>query len=963
MSGRVSLEVNEVSVSETSGHVFIAIVREGDLSQSVTIEFATTPGTAGSADYIDVTGTVTMAPGQSRVLVPISILDDNLSEATEGFTVSLINVSSGSLTAPRTTLVDILDDENPVQDPPNPPLVSNFEVTAEDLYGGYNQPIAFEFSSTQPGLTYVAEKGGRIRLLDVATGDDLGELIDLSAEVNSRQDRGLLDIALHPDLENNPYLYAFVVVDPPETIGQSGNAGPDGGGNRFSHVLRFTLDESDGYQSIVPGSKVVLLGGAGRSLSDISGNGAVDSTSNINIAASDIDPDTGEFIQDYIKVDSRSHAGGSLEFGPDGALYISTGDGTSFNTTDPRSVGVQDINSLAGKILRVDPITGEGLSDNPFFTGDADANASKVYQLGLRNPFSMSFDAEGQLIITNTGWNRWESLFTGEPGANFGWPFFEGGDNGVLLQAQGYPNLPEADPFYAAVDAGEIEITPAFRAFSHSNSAPGFQVQAITGADDLINSDRYPDALQGYYIFTDVSQGEVFVVNRNDQRDIEYLYTDNNGFGPVHFKQGPDGYIYYADIRSGQIGRLEIVDPNAPTLNLIEGTAASDLIFGTDQDDLMDGLGGGDFFFGSLGDDTIVGEAGIYDQVDYRGDRGDYTFERNPDGTVTVSSALDGTDTLIEIDGFWFQAGLEWFSLDQVLVAPGSDILGTPGDDLLNGTPDDDTMIGNGGQDQFQESLGDDTIIGDAGVYSQVNYFGLVEDYTFSRNADGTVTVVNAETGADTLTEIDGFWFNGSQVWLPLESVLPPVNGTTIEGTAGNDVLNGTTGDDIMIGNGGQDQFQESPGDDTIIGDAGAYSQVNYFGLFEDYTFTQSADGTVTVFNAETGTDTLSDIDGFWFNGSQLWLPIEDVFAAQANPAAAYLGGALDSEAFDFPPDLLVAASTDKAAPTALVLEDIFEFADPSAGSGLPYHAAEPFDLSVQPDPIDDSWSWDYALF
>ncbi|MEO0786985.1 MAG: hypothetical protein AAFY10_14915, partial [Pseudomonadota bacterium] len=176
-----------------------------------------------------------------------------------------------------------------------------------------------------------------------------------------------------------------------------------------------------------------------------------------------------------------------------------------------------------------------------------------------------------------------------------------------------------------------------------------------------------------------------------------------------------------------------------------------------------------------------------------------------------------------------------------------------------------------------------------------------------------------AETGADTLTEIDGFWFNGSQVWLPLESVLPPVSGTTIEGTAGNDILNGTAGDDIMIGNGGQDQFQESPGDDTIIGDAGAYSQVNYFGLFEDYTFTQSADGTVTVFNAETGTDTLTDIDGFWFNGSQLWLPIEDVFAAQANPAAAYLGGALNSEAFDFPPDLLFAASTDKAAPTALV--------------------------------------------
>ncbi|MEO0786077.1 MAG: hypothetical protein AAFY10_10290, partial [Pseudomonadota bacterium] len=98
-------------------------------------------------------------------------------------------------------------------------------------------------------------------------------------------------------------------------------------------------------------------------------------------------------------------------------------------------------------------------------------------------------------------------------------------------------------------------------------------------------------------------------------------------------------------------------------------------------------------------------------------------------------------------------------------------------------------------------------------------------------------------------------------------------------------------------------------------------------------------------------------------NGSQLWLPIEDVLAAQASTASESVGGVLAGETFDFPPDLLAATSTDEAAPTALVLEDMAEFADPSPGSGLPYDAEEPFDLSVQPDPIDDSWSWDYALF
>ena len=194
---------------------------------------------------------------------------------------------------------------------------------------------------------------------------------------------------------------------------------------------------------------------------------------------------TGQYLDNYIKVDSLSHAGGSLAFGPDGALYISIGDGTSFNAADPRADSVQDIDSLSGKILRVDPMTGLGLPDNPFVQpGDSlDANHSKVYQLGLRNPFSMGFDQDGQLFITNTGWNSWEEIESGPPGANFGWPYYEGGDNGVLLQAPGYQDFPGAAAFYAAVESGAIKITPAYRAFAHDSGEPGFQIQAITGGD------------------------------------------------------------------------------------------------------------------------------------------------------------------------------------------------------------------------------------------------------------------------------------------------------------------------------------------------------------------------------------------------------------------------------------------------------------------------------------------------
>ena len=134
--------------------------------------------------------------------------------------------------------------------------------------------------------------------------------------------------------------------------------------------------------------------------------GAVDSTSDITLPESGFDAQTGEYVDDYIKVDSRSHAGGSLAFGPDGALYVSIGDGTSFDTTDPRTVSVQNINSLSGKILRIDPINRTGATRTTRSSSRATTSAptsSKVYQLGLRNPFSIGFAQDGRLFIIEYG--------------------------------------------------------------------------------------------------------------------------------------------------------------------------------------------------------------------------------------------------------------------------------------------------------------------------------------------------------------------------------------------------------------------------------------------------------------------------------------------------------------------------------------------------------------------------------
>ena len=577
MSGTIFLESSEISVGEKDGTVLVTVVREGDLSKPVEVTYevtpaATNPATLGEDYFVsEMQGILTMDAGVDRVSLSVSINDDSLGELTEAFAMSLISVTSGELLAPRTVRVDILDDEIPVQDPIEPPLESDYVVVEEAVITGLSGPINFDFSLANQNLVYVAEKGGRIKVYDWETGDFVSVFVDLSAEVNSSQDRGLLDIAVHPDFSNNPYIYAFYVVDPPDAMGQTGNAGPDGGGNRFAYVVRLEADPATNFTTIKDGAdaRVILVGGAGQSLSDISGGGVIDSTepssadpNSLNYApASDIDPITGEFVQDYIKVDSGSHAGGALAFGPDGALYISTGDGTSFNFADPRTITVQDINSLSGKILRVDPLTGDGLADNPFVEAGTslDSNAAKVYQLGLRNPFSMGFDADGRLFISETGWLSYEEINSGDPGANFGWPFYEGGDAGESL-TNGYQSLPEADAFFEAVENGSIEITPAFRAFHHASSEPGFQVQAITGGDVVYGGSKYPEEFANNFFFSDFSQGEVFSVDTNDRRDVKFLYKTETGFGPVHFVQGPDGYVYYADIIRGEIGRLEIVE-------------------------------------------------------------------------------------------------------------------------------------------------------------------------------------------------------------------------------------------------------------------------------------------------------------------------------------------------------------------------------------------------------------------
>lgn len=433
------------------------------------------------------------------------------------------------------------------QAPPlDPPTEVGDTVVAVDIVTGVTAPTAIDW--LPDGTMLIAQKSG---VVQTATAGQTGTspFIDISSIVNNTRDRGLLDIAVHPDFENNPYVYLLFTYDPPEVFDQSNGtlAGPDGRGNRAGRLIRVTADATNDFKTAIAGSEVVLLG---ENSTWDNFNGFANSTADFNEPPAGENAD-GTYLQDFIASDSESHTVGGLAFGVNDELFVSIGDGASYNRVDIRADRVQDIDSLSGKVLRIDAINGNGLADNPFYNGNADANRSKVYQLGLRNPFRISVDdATGQLYVGDVGWSRWEEINAAGAGANFGWPFYEG-RSGVNEAQSGYLGTPEGQ---AWLQRNEF-ITPSIYALSHQ--ADG--INAIV-MGDVYRGSAYGSQYQGDVFFNDLGQGIVRHASINPDGsvgDVSVFATGANVV--VAIAEGPDGALYYVDLDDSKVGRWELV--------------------------------------------------------------------------------------------------------------------------------------------------------------------------------------------------------------------------------------------------------------------------------------------------------------------------------------------------------------------------------------------------------------------
>jgi glucose/arabinose dehydrogenase len=308
---------------------------------------------------------------------------------------------------------------------------------------------------------------GRIRI--VRDGRLVKEpFVDVSGSVTAGGEQGLLGLAFHPDYEVNGRFFVNYTDLEGDTV-----------------VAEYGSDPASAAAD--PGSERVLL----------------------------------EIEQPF-----SNHNGGALEFGPDGYLYIATGDGGSGG--DPFGNG-QSLSTLLGKMLRIDvdgPSPYGIPADNPFAASDA---RREIWAYGLRNPWRFSFD-ERTMWIADVGQGSFEEINrmpVTRAGVNYGWNIMEGPD------------------CYESSSCDRSGLARPITWYTHDEGC------SVTGGY-VYRGESFPQ-LQGTYIFGDYCSGGIWGVDADGparQRPVKLLQTDRSisSFGLDERNE-----LYLTDIGSGEV--------------------------------------------------------------------------------------------------------------------------------------------------------------------------------------------------------------------------------------------------------------------------------------------------------------------------------------------------------------------------------------------------------------------------
>jgi len=245
-------------------------------------------------------------------------------------------------------------------------------------------------------------------------------------------------------------------------------------------------------------------------------------------------------------------------FGNDGSLFVGSGDGADYTQVDPRALRSQDLNSLAGKIMRIDPLTGSGLPDNPFYDATCPTcNRSKVYAYGFRNPFRFTIHpVTNEVYVGDVGWNTWEEIDTGK-GGNFGWPCYEGGTAGtpppaesgvtVSLQQGSYATDPSTTAACSALYAqGPGAVRAPVFSYDHADlDGTGKNGGASANGGTFYRGTVYPPAYQNAEFILNYNRQWIryLTFDAQGQATVNNFATENSA-GMVQVLNGPDSNLY-----------------------------------------------------------------------------------------------------------------------------------------------------------------------------------------------------------------------------------------------------------------------------------------------------------------------------------------------------------------------------------------------------------------------------------